>query len=126
MCIRDRVWIAPLFKRVSETVHNRPSVRLDYALDAYLDSIKPHVIASYLRLQVILESFSYWILKERNLAREGLVKDSNEWEKWVKKELKEKIHSLALDDYKDDLYLGIKGAYKHISGSCLLYTSRCV
>ena len=120
----EEVWIAPLFKRVSETVHNRPSVRLDYALDAYLDSIKPHVIASYLRLQVILESFSYWILKERNLAREGLVKDSNEWEKWVKKELKEKIHSLALDDYKDDLYLGIKGAYKHIS--CLLYTSRCV
>ena len=116
LLLQSEFWMAPFFRCLSEVLHSKPSVRLDYAIDAFLDTLKPHIIASYLRLQVILESFSYWLLKEKNLAREGLTKSSDEWEKWVKRDLKEKIHSLALDDYKEELYLSVKGAYKHISG----------
>jgi len=100
----DECWAAVLFQRTSVAVMERPEARVAYALalDSYLDSMTMHVDADYLRLQVALEAFAYWILRLASHEEKMAVKDAAKWKEWVNGN-EAAIRSLASPGSEDSL-----------------------
>lgn len=107
---------APFFEALSRAFREQPALRLGIPIQSYLDSLTNNIEASYLRIQVALEAFAYWILKTRGELDKILVKDVKAWEGWVRGN-KEIILSHGKDQkLAESLYIKVKGAYERATG----------
>ncbi|MEI9948260.1 MAG: hypothetical protein WDO74_04600 [Pseudomonadota bacterium] len=113
----DECWAALLFERVCATLTSRPETRTAYmmAFDSYLDSLSLHVDADYLRLQITLEAFAYWILRLASQEERAVVKDKAAWKQWVKDHTTE-IRALASPGFEESLFNKVMGVYRLSSG----------
>jgi len=113
----DESWASALFDRVSAAWSARPALHSSYmmAIDSYLDAMTPYVDANYLRLQIALEAFSYWILRLANEEERMVVKDKAAWKRWVK-ENTNAIRELAAPGFEDSLIGKVMGVYRLSSG----------
>lgn len=111
----------PLFEAVSKAWNAHPELRWGIALQSYLDGFTSNIEVAYLRLQVAIESFAYWILKARGELDYVLVEDVKKWEAWVKNN-KEAIRSQAKgndENLATALYLKVKMAYERSTGKLI-------
>ncbi|MEI9942187.1 MAG: hypothetical protein WDO69_33645 [Pseudomonadota bacterium] len=113
----DECWAALLFERASAILTARPETRTAYmmAFDSYLDSMTLHVDADYLRLQITLEAFAYWILQLASQEERAVVKDKAAWKQWVKDHSAE-IRALASPGFEDSLFNRVIAVYRPSSG----------
>jgi hypothetical protein len=113
----DDSWPPLLFDRVSAALSARPNARTAFwiAMDAYLDAMDQHIDADYLRLQVGLEAFSYWLLRLANDTEKIVVRDKAAWKAWVKKNTTE-IRALAADGFEESLVGKVMQVYRLASG----------
>jgi hypothetical protein len=109
----DESWASVFFDRVSAAwlanTDSRPAYFM--AFDSYLDAMSLHVDADYLRLQVALEAFAYWIPNSSGREERTVVKDKADWKKWVKAHADE-IKGFAVDGLEDSLYGKVVEAYR--------------
>lgn len=113
-------WVALFFERLSAAWRNRPESdnAFGVALDMYLDAMKHHLDFDYMRLQIALEAFAYWLLQHDSKEEPKLVKERKAWEKWVKKN-KEEIHALASEGFEETLYMNVKNGWRLPSGKVI-------
>ena len=110
------------FEAISRAFREQPDVRLSIALMSYLDALTSHVDIAYMRLQIALEAFSFWVLRCKSDANEQLVEDKKAWEKWVRSH-KEEIYKFARKGVDapgtaklaTDFYIKVKTAGNHAS-----------
>jgi hypothetical protein len=114
----DESWVSVFFERLIAAWKNRREqldTPLSMALETYLEAMTRHLDADYLRLQVVLESFSYWLLRCPGREEPMVVQDKASWKKWVK-ESEETIRGLARPEYADSLLGKVRDAYRLSSG----------
>lgn len=111
------------FEAISKALKEQPGVRLNIPLVTYLDALTGHLDIAYMRLQIALEAFAFWVLKSKGDAKERLVEDLKEWEKWVRnhktdiyKHARKGIDDATSKKLADDFYIKVKTAGKHASG----------
>jgi len=114
----DVSWVALFFERISAAWRKLSESDKSYwlALDMYLDAMAYHLDFDYMRLQIALEAFAFWLLRQRGQDDPVDVKDKAAWEKWVK-EHGEDIRSHAVDGREGDFYVKIKMAWRRGSGN---------
>lgn len=112
-----------LFEAISKALREQPDVHLKIPLVTYLDALTGHLDIDYMRLQIALEAFAFWVLKSKGDAKERLVEDPKEWEKWVKahktdiyKHARKGIDDATSKKLANDFYIKVKTAGKHASG----------
>jgi hypothetical protein len=113
----DESWAVLLFDRASATLSTKSNARTAFwiAMDAYLDAMGQHLDADYLRLQVGLEAFAYWLLRLDNETEKMVVRDKTTWKAWVK-ENSAGIRALAADGFEESLVQKVMGVYRLSSG----------
>lgn len=113
----DESWAAVFFERISATSRERPEVRetLGMALEMYLDSMRSHLDGDYMRLQIGLEAFAYWLLQHQPQDERIDVKDKKAWKAWVKAN-EDAIRHHAVEGREDALYQKVIAAYRLSSG----------
>lgn len=113
----DDSWAPLLFERVVATMNTRLDWHRAYtvAFDSYLDAMSSHLDADYLRLQVALEAFSYWILRLLKKGEQTIVKDKGTWKAWVADHAIS-IRELASPGFEKNLYDKVVGVYRLSSG----------
>jgi len=113
----DASWAPVLFEKVIAAWRARPQVESAYlmAFSSYLDSMTLYVDADYLRLQVALEAFAYWLLTFANGGERTVVKDKAAWKKWVK-DNGSAIRALASEGFEESLFNKVTNVYRLASG----------
>lgn len=113
----DESWATLLFERTSATLLAQPDARTPFwmAIDAYLDGMGRHLDADYLRVQVGVEAFAYWLLRLANGSERMVVRDKAVWKKWVK-ENSAAIRALAVEGFEESLYQKVMNVYRLSSG----------
>lgn len=113
----DEAWVPVFFERVSAAWTSHPKSHAAYcmAFDGYLDAMTLHLDADYLRLQIALEAFSYWVLRLANQEERMVVKDKAIWKKWVK-DNSDAIRALASAGFEESLIGKVMGVYRLSSG----------
>lgn len=114
----DISWPSLFFEKISATWRQLPPSDKSYwlALDMYLDAMQLHLDFDYMRLQIGLEAFAFWLLKQRGDGDPLDVKSKDAWEAWVR-ENKNAIRSFALEGREDALIMKVKGACRLASGN---------
>lgn len=112
----------PMFEAVSKAFREQPELHWPIALQSYLDSFTRNIEIAYLRVQVAIEAFAYWILKARKELDYSLVEDVKKWEKWGKDNAGAiRSHAKGKDEkLATALYLKVKTACERATG-----TSHC-
>ena len=108
-------WMAPLFRRISETYRQKPELRLYIPLGYFVDALTDHLDGAYLKIQVALEAFAASVLgigKDENAV---IVKDWGAWTAWVKSQ-REEIRAFAVDGREETLFSKVMYAGKFASG----------
>lgn len=102
----------PFFRAVSDLMRNRQDLRPGIALLAYLDALTENVDAAFIRLAIGLESFAFWLLKDKRDENDKIiVKDKAAWLAWAKQHRTE-IRAMAKDEQRaDSLYGKIANAF---------------
>jgi hypothetical protein len=115
-CI-DESWASLLFDRASAHLSARPESRTAFwmAIDTYLDTMGQRLDADYLRLQVGLEAFAYWMLRLTSQDERMVVTDKVAWKKWVKDNAAA-IRALAAKGFEESLLQKVMGVYRLSSG----------
>lgn len=113
----DMSWAAVFFERVSTAWRARLESQDAFwrALEMYLGAMSNHLDEDYMRLQVALEAFAYWLLQHENHGEREDVKDKEEWKKWVKHN-RDDIRAFAVEGREDALYQKVMTAYRFSSG----------
>lgn len=113
----DESWAALFFDRINAVWSTRPQAVTAYfmAFDAYLDAMRLHLDADYLRLQIALEAFSYWTLRLANGEERMVVKDKSAWKRWVKDHSSE-IRAHASEGFEASLTDKVRNVYRLSSG----------
>lgn len=102
----------PFFRAVSDLMRNRQDLRPGVALLAYLDALTDNVDAAFIRLAIGLESFAFWLLKDKRDENDKiLVKDKAAWLAWAK-EHRTEIRTMAKDEQQADIL------YNKIENAC--------
>lgn len=113
----DECWTGVLFERISATWQEQPTLleALSLAFEMYLDSMRYNLDSDYMRLQIAIEAFAYWCLKQESTSARLDVKDKNAWKSWVKQN-REAIRSLAAKGRENALYDKVMTVYRLASG----------
>ncbi|WP_438041532.1 hypothetical protein [Sorangium sp. So ce128] len=114
----DVSWPSLFFERISAAWRQLPHSDKSYwlALDMYLDAMRMHLDFDYMHLQIGLEAFAFWLLKQRGQGDPLDVKSKDAWEAWVR-ENKESIRVHAVEGREDALVMKVKGACRLASGN---------
>lgn len=114
----DMAWAPVFFQRISDTWRTLPRSDKSYwlALDMYLDAMQLHLDFDYMRLQIALEAFAFWLLRQRSQGDPMDVRDKDAWEKWVR-DNKAAIRAHAIEGREDALVQKVKGACRLASGN---------
>jgi hypothetical protein len=113
----DESWAAIFFERISATWRDRLEARDTFwmALEMYLDAMRNYLDGDYMRLQVALEAFAYWLLQHATQDECVDVKDKKAWKAWVKAN-EDAIRFHAVEGRENALYQKVITAYRLSSG----------
>lgn len=114
----DSSWATVFFERISHAWRSLQSADKGYwiALDMYLDAMQHHLDFDYMRLQIALEAFAFWLLRRKSQGDPMDVKDRDAWEQWVR-DNKDAIRAHAVEGRGDALVQKVKGACRLASGN---------
>jgi hypothetical protein len=108
-------WYPVFFERLSRAWRDDgDSPRFSLACQMYTDALLNNLDTDYLKLQVALEAFAFWTLKQTEKSRRKqnsirIVKDQGAWEKWIT-ELSPAIREHAEAGFEDRLVAQVKSA----------------
>jgi hypothetical protein len=108
-------WVPTFFERISDSWRARPPEDSSFwlAFDMYLDAMTLDLDRDYLRLQIALECFAYWLLCNHGEPLD--VKDEEAWKAWVR-DNKQAIRAHAVDGREDALVQRVRDTYRLASG----------
>jgi hypothetical protein len=101
------VWIPEFFRLLAHKMKAEGPEPLMKAIGAYMDGECDHLDGGYLKAQVGLEAFAAALIRsqEPNMARKLLVKDEQEWRKWIAS-LRPTVEAHMCDPARTDMVYG--------------------